>query len=797
MHEPVLRDDAPDESPADSTGFDDPALEAAFGFLSPDGWIQRAHESVSAIPAPGRLGPYELLEEIGRGGQGVVFRAVQPGTGRIIAIKRLSTPHLTGTRHRARFEQETRALVRLHHPSIVTVHGAEEVEGSPILVMEHVEGEPIDRWADRQGASAAHPHATVLAAFAQVCDAVAHAHQRGVIHRDLKPSNVLVDESGVPRVLDFGIARLADELQARAAEAATFTVFAGTPAYASPEQLENAPDSDTRTDVYSLGALLYRLLTGGEAFSRELSLPKLIDAVRAGAVRRPSLVRPGVPAELDWVVLKAIHRDPALRYQTVDALSADVRRFLRGRPVTAHPPSRVYAAAKFVGRNKLPCAAAGTALLLIIALTAVSIAQAVRVSSQNRSLVLAVESEVKARQAANAQTAAQRAITEAVSDAATEVANWMRLSPLMTGAQMLAFFEAELTRLPEPADPLSRAQFHALRAQFAGAAGRHEESADHWVSAVALAEGVYDPAGPRLARLRRSCALALLLVDRREEALVHANGALAVTAPEERTPGYELLCRVHVARRDFPAAAAAVESLLREPPLNPAHRAWALDVAARVKQSQGRDREARALFEEELSVLLAAGRDGGFDAARTRVYIALLLLKEGKADEAEPYAAAAADVRLKRNGPMFARTQDALLTHAEALARLGRFTESAERIEQALPRMAEAYGRDSRKVAMGRFRLAAAYLGAGDRAGGRRNLALAISLGATSDPDAPAVASDVDLSEIAVTSNACQVNHELSTLPGPLAWLAESALPVFGPFHGTDSDGPGVASRWP
>jgi serine/threonine protein kinase len=149
------------------------------------------------------LGPYELLAEIGHGAQGTVFRARQPGTKRDVVLKRLAAGAFATPRMRARFEREVEVLAALRHPNIVTVHAAEVVEGQPVLVMEWVDGAPVDRWAAKQLTTS-----SVLSTFIAVCDAVHHAHQHGVIHCDLKPSNVLVDREGQPHVLDFGLARL-------------------------------------------------------------------------------------------------------------------------------------------------------------------------------------------------------------------------------------------------------------------------------------------------------------------------------------------------------------------------------------------------------------------------------------------------------------------------------------------------------------------------------------------------------------------------------------------------------------
>lgn len=353
-------------------------VRSQFGFDSDEEtWLERCRGAITG-PAPARLGPYRLLGDAGRGSQGSVYKAVQPGTGRIVAIKRLGAGRFATPNMRARFELEILALSSLNHPGIVAVFGADEVEEQRILLMEWIHGSPMDAWARAKTVRQR------LIAFALTCDAVAHAHRRGVIHRDLKPSNVLVDSNDQPHVLDFGLARLAEDEDGL--RVSLTGGFVGTPAYAAPEQLTGrSEDVDTRTDVYALGVVLYELMTGARPIEHPNDLGAMIEAIRNQEPRQPSAHRRELGAEIDAIALKALAKDPAQRYQSVTDFGDDVRRFLSGEAVLAHPPSQIYRARKFVRKYRagvLTCAAIILAILGGAAATALQAVRAKRAETQ-------------------------------------------------------------------------------------------------------------------------------------------------------------------------------------------------------------------------------------------------------------------------------------------------------------------------------------------------------------------------------------------------------------------------------
>lgn len=300
-------------------------------------------------PRRGWIGAYEVLEEIRHGGQSLVFRAKQPGTSRVVALKRLASGALSSEEERRRFQREIEVLTRLPHPGIVTVHGVEFANDVPMLVMEWVDGRTLVEWAE--GCSTGRSGLQrKLETFLQVCDAVQFAHQNGVIHRDLKPRNILVDGSDRCRVLDFGLAR---SLQGSPLSDPTRTEgFVGTPAYSAPERFqEGATPLDVRSDVYSLGIVLFEMLTGRLPFAAP-GLTELLRDIQQRDVPDLSGMVPHVNRELDGIISRATAKSPAARYPTVHAFAEDLRAHLEGRPVQAMPPSRLYRTAKWIRRHR-------------------------------------------------------------------------------------------------------------------------------------------------------------------------------------------------------------------------------------------------------------------------------------------------------------------------------------------------------------------------------------------------------------------------------------------------------------
>jgi serine/threonine protein kinase len=371
---------------------------AAGGFLEEPAAPARNPTIMLAIPVtekPGdRIGRYKLLQQIGEGGCGVVYMAEQEEpVRRRVALKVIKLGMDTKSVI-ARFEAERQALALMDHPNIAKVLDAGGTDtGRPYFVMELVRGIRITDYCDQNKLSTAER----LKLFTQVCHAIQHAHQKGIIHRDIKPSNILVtlhDGVPVPKVIDFGIAKAT---QGRLTDQTLFTAFEqfiGTPAYMSPEQAEmSGLDVDTRSDIYALGVLLYELLTGWTPFDPKELLKSGLDELRrmiredeparpstrlstmldadltAVAQRRqseaPKLVHL-LRGDLDWIVMKALEKDRTRRYETANGLALDIDRYMKNEPIVARPPSAMYRFQKLVRRNRAAVATIGTGFTVLV-----------------------------------------------------------------------------------------------------------------------------------------------------------------------------------------------------------------------------------------------------------------------------------------------------------------------------------------------------------------------------------------------------------------------------------------------
>ena len=418
-------------------------------------------EEAAAVPLrerPGTvIGPYKLLQQIGEGGMGTVFMAEQTQpVQRKVALKVIK-PGMDSRQVIARFEAERQALAMMDHVNIARVLDAGATEtGRPYFVMELVHGVPITKYCDDN-------HLTPrerLELFVPVCQAIQHAHQKGIIHRDIKPSNVMItlyDGKPVPKVIDFGVAKATEQKLTERTLFTQYGTMVGTLEYMSPEQAEmSALGVDTRSDIYSLGVLLYELLTGSTPLShkrvKEAAYGEILRMIKEEEPPRPSTrlsdsgealasisaqrhMEPAkltklVRGELDWIVMKTLEKDRNRRYETANGFAADVQRYLNDEPVQACPPSAGYRFRKFARRNKRMLATVGLLALALITGTVVSAWQAIRATEAEGLAQTRLQAETEAQNA----TRAQLRLTEEAQEKATRRLYDARLAQAKAGS---------------------------------------------------------------------------------------------------------------------------------------------------------------------------------------------------------------------------------------------------------------------------------------------------------------------------------------------------------------------------
>jgi serine/threonine protein kinase len=622
-----------------------------------------------------RIGRYKLLQRIGEGGCGVVFMAEQEEPVRRRVALKVIKPGMDTESVIARFEAERQALALMDHPSIAKVFDAGATEsGRPYFVMELVRGVKITEYCDERSLTTDER----LKLFIQVCGAVQHAHQKGIIHRDIKPSNILVtttsEGTALPVVIDFGIAkpttnqRLTDKTLFTA-----FEMFIGTPAYMSPEQaaLTNA-EVDTRTDIYSLGVLLYELLTGSKPFESAELLKDGIDEIRR-MIREEDPVRPStrlsklnsadlttvaqrrqseppklirtIRGDLDWIVMKALEKDRARRYETANGLALDAKRFLANEPVMARPPSKFYRFGKTVLRNKLLFSAIGIIATLLVT-----------------SLIVVTASLAKERQARQeAQAGKQTAETAATkSQQVTKFLEDMLegAGPAVANGRDPAIMKEILDRTAERIgaeltnQPAVEAELGTLIGKLYREVGNFDRAEEMVRVALAIRRKTFGTESPEVAASLNELGLALMAKNKMSE----AEGVYAEA--------------VAIRRRLFGNANADL--------------ATSLNGLSSVYRQQERLTEAEPMAREALGIRENLFGHESLEVADSRRNLSIILGAKGQWAESEALARDVLSTQRKLLGPEHPWIASALRDVAWAASALGKLEESEALYREAL-----------------------------------------------------------------------------------------------------------------
>ena len=468
----------------------DAATPASDALEHPSWAIDDADRGLVSLPPGTRAGQFTIVSEIGRGGMGVVYRATQDNPARDVALKVLALPFPSSAAI-ARFRREAAALARLRHPGVATIFDSGTIDGPsgaiPFFAMEFVEGQSITRYAESMGLDRDHR----IDLLTQVCEAVQHAHQKGVIHRDLKPANILVDKEGRARVLDFGIAKVLEADGGEPGVTLESGRVPGTPAYMSPEQL-NGGDVDTRSDVYSLGVLAYEVLANRQPFAvGARPSGDLTHTLRQRSPSRLGALDPRLRGDAEAIVAKAMEPLPERRYRAAGEIADDFRRMRAGRPIHATPPSTWENVRKFVARNRALSATAAFAALAVLVGVPLVAWQGVRAS---RAEARAVQRADDLRQLTRALTDLSDSLAPFSGSMARREQLLLRIAPLLHKLA-LEPDKSDALRLDLAAGLVSLARMQGMPGY--PNQGRMEESTHSYASAISLLEEAYrDGRGP-------------------------------------------------------------------------------------------------------------------------------------------------------------------------------------------------------------------------------------------------------------------------------------------------------------
>lgn len=493
------------------------------GAIDPEMSVERAAE----VPLPDRIGRYTIVSVLGEGGMGVVYRARQESPARDVALK-VIRPGLASRSTLARFVHEGEILGRLHHPGIAQILEAgaagEGASGQPYYAMELVEGRPVTAYASDADLTVRER----LELLIRICEAVEHAHERGVIHRDLKPANILVTPEGQPKILDFGIARLTDsDLLATTMHTGRGQLL-GTLPYMSPEQVEGDPDRiDARSDVYALGVIAYEVLCGEPPLDlRDKPISEAAGIICSEEPSKLGTLNRSMRGDVETIVATAIDKDPDRRYQTAADLRADIERHLRDDPIVARPPSLMYQTRKFARRNKALVGAVLAVFLVLTVATIVSTKLAIDASQ-------ALAAEKKAKEKAVLEAAKSTSVTVFLERMLLAASPWGRAGLSGPEVTLAQFLETAVDGLDEFAgEPEVEASLLMTIGATYKELGKVREAEPLLARAVEIRERVLDPHHPMIAEALRHLGTTRARLGREDEGIGDLRRALEIMSME-------------------------------------------------------------------------------------------------------------------------------------------------------------------------------------------------------------------------------------------------------------------------